>query len=75
MTTQDISAKIFEELSDLPLEQQHRVLAFARSLKSRPKGVSGASLLAFSGSVAPSDLAQMQQVIEEGCERTDHDGW
>lgn len=75
MTTQAISAKIFEELNELPLEQQHQVLAFARSLKAQPKGVKGASLLTFSDSIPRSDLIQMQQAIEKGCERIDCDDW
>ena len=75
MATQ-ITAKIFAELNELPLEQQQKVLAFARSL-NRPKGVKGASLLTFakSISISPAELAQMQEAIEEGCERIDPNEW
>lgn len=75
MATQTVTAKIFAELNELPLEQQRAVLAFARSLRSRPKGVKGASLLNFAGSVSPAELVQMQGTIEEGCERIDLDEW
>ncbi len=75
MATQNVTAQIVDELNELPLEQQREVLAFARSLISQSKGVKGASLLGFAGSISPEELAQMQQAIEEGCERIDADEW
>lgn len=75
MATQTVAAEIFAELDDLPLEQQREVLAFARSLKFQPRGVQGSSLLSFAGSISPSELTQMQEAIEEGCERIDLDEW
>lgn len=69
IATQTVTAEIFAELNDLPLEQQQKVLAFARSLKSRPKGAKGASLLTFAGSISSAELEQMQEVIEDDCER------
>ena len=75
MTTRAVTAKIVDELGDLPLEQQREVLAFARALKAQPEGVKGSSLLNFAGYISPSDLAQMQEAIEEGCERIDIDEW
>ena len=74
MATQ-ITAKIFAELNDLPLEQQQKVLAFARSLKSQPRGVKGKSLLTFAGSVSTTELTQMQEAIKDGCEHIDLDEW
>lgn len=74
MTLQDVTEKILGELNDLAPEQQREVLAFARSL-SQPKGVEGSSLLSFAGSIPSEELAQMQEAIEEGCERTDLDEW
>ena len=74
MATQTVTAKIFAELNELPLEQQQKVLAFARSL-NRPKGVKGASLLTFAKSISPAELAQMEEAIEEGCERIDPNEW
>ncbi|MDQ3458704.1 MAG: hypothetical protein M3498_05280 [Deinococcota bacterium] len=76
MKTQTIEAEIREQLNRLPLEQQHRVLEFARSLAtSQVRGVSGKALLRFAGTVDAADLTIMKQVIEEGCERIDHDEW
>ncbi len=73
MATQ-ITAKIFAELNELPLEEQQKVLAFARSL-NQPKGVKGASLLTFAGSISPAELEQMQEAVKDGCERINPDEW
>ena len=75
MTTQTVTTKIVDALHDLSLEKQREVLAFTRSLKARPAGVKGASLLSFAGSIDAAELAQMQAAIEEGCERIDADEW
>ena len=72
---QDLTTQIVDELGALPLEQQRKVLAFTRSLASRPKGVKGASLLHFAGSVPPDEPTQMQAAINNGCERIDTDEW
>lgn len=74
MTTHTLTAKISAVLGELPPEQQRQVLEFARSLKPQPRGVTGASLLSFAGSIKRDDLSQMQQAIEE-CERVDLDEW
>ena len=75
MTAETISTKIFDELNDLPLEQQRQVLAFTRSLKAHPKGVKGTSLLSFAGSISNDDLSQMKSAIQEGCEGIDPSEW
>ena len=75
MTTQSVTAEILGTLAELPPEQQREVLAFARSLKPQPRGVKGAALLGFAGSIAADDLAQMQGSIEEECGRIDADEW
>ena len=40
-----------------------------------PSGVSGASLLRFSGSIGSQDIALMQQAIQSDCEQVNHDEW
>lgn len=65
MTTRGITAQIVDELGELPLEQQREVLAFTRSLV-KPKGVTGASLLHFTGSISPGELKQIQNAINGG---------
>lgn len=73
--TNQVTTKIVDALDDLALEQQREVLAFARSLKSQPTGVSGSSLVKFAGNIPATDLTQMQAAIEEDCERIDPDEW
>lgn len=35
----------------------------------------GHGILAHAGTISPEDLRQMEQAIEEGCERVDESGW
>ena len=71
MATQAVTAKIVDELNNLAVEQQREVLAFARSLKSQPSGVEGSSLVNFAGGISATDLTQIQEAIEEGCQSID----
>jgi hypothetical protein len=71
-----LEAELHEQLSRLPIEEQRRVLAFARSLvASRIKGVPGKALLRHAGTIDDADLSSMQQAIEEACDRIDLDEW
>jgi hypothetical protein len=74
MTT--IANQIIRELDQLPPELQRRVLDFAQALAlSLPKGVPGKELLRFAGSIAPEDIAAMEQAIQAGCEKVDANEW
>lgn len=75
MASQGVTAQIVDELNSLPLDQQQKVLAFARSLIENPTGVKGSSLLDFAGTIPTEQLSQMQIAIEKGCERIDTDEW
>jgi hypothetical protein len=67
--TSAIKEKVLEQLDVLPDELQRRVLDFAQALAlSLPKGVPGANLLRFAGSIPPDDLRLMSEAIESGCE-------
>lgn len=60
----------------LLLPQQQQVLEYARSLANLPlRGVPGASLLRFAGTIEADDLELMKQAIEAGCEKVDEDEW
>ncbi len=55
MIAQTVEAEIREQLSQLPVEQQRRVLEFARSLvATRVRGVPGKTLLRFAGAINTS---------------------
>lgn len=67
---------INNQLSRLHKEQQMRVLMFARSLSEQAiHGVSGKELLHFIGSINADELKTMQKVIDNDCERINHDEW
>jgi len=71
-----IEQKISTYLNRLPIEQQHQVLEFARTLIVTPlQGVAGAELLQFAGTIDQSDLDAMTLAIHDGCERIDVDEW
>lgn len=73
-----VDATVAREISiclrQLPVQQQRRVLEFARTLAaSSLQGVGGSTLLQFAGTIDESDLDAMSQAIENGCERIDAD--
>jgi hypothetical protein len=76
MAASPVKPELLNQLSLLDVEQQQRVLEFARSLTSgTPRGVPGKDLLRFGGTIDAEDLKLMEQAIEEDCERIDPDDW
>lgn len=70
-----VKERLLEQLDALPDEMQYRVLDFAEALiLTLPKGVPGAQLLKFAGTIPESDLQLMREAIKSGCERVD-DEW
>lgn len=71
-----IQHEITSMLLQLPDSEQRRVLEFARSLKKNSqRGVRGAALLRFAGTVDDCEGEKIARAIEGGCERVDTDGW
>jgi len=71
-----IKREIIEQLDQLPIELQRRVLDFAHALViSAPRGTPGKNLLRFAGMIDEEDLNVMEKAIEEGCERIDESEW
>jgi hypothetical protein len=66
----------FEQLGSV---DQLRVVEFARSLastwNSTGPATSGEAWLKIVGTIPPNDLAVMEEVIEEDCERIDSSEW
>ena len=78
------SSHFANEFNRLTSDQQADVLAFMRQLNSRGRvrrrteaeeAERRQAILSLAGSISPEDLAIMSRVIEEDCERIDHDGW
>ena len=65
-----IEQEILERVSKLDAQQQQRVLEFVRSL-GLPQGIPADDFVAraLNLNFDPTDLEQMKQAIEDGCER------
>ncbi len=76
MVSPAIRQKLLERLDQLPLPQQRRVLDFADALvQTKPRGVPGKELAKHIGLFDEQSLREMQEAIEEHCERIDPDKW
>ena len=76
MTESVITQQLIEQVGQLPLEFQRKVLDFAQALAlALPKGVPGRSLLPFAGAIEAEDLQAMSEAIEAGCEQVDTGEW
>jgi hypothetical protein len=74
-----IQSELLSFLGQLPVDDQARVVDFARALagseKSKKVGVPGKDLLRFAGTITDEDARQMIEAIEEGCEQIDASQW
>jgi 7,8-dihydro-6-hydroxymethylpterin-pyrophosphokinase len=70
-TTIPWEQELLEAARQLDKEGQCRVLAYARALRTRPRGLSGKEALRIAREINfdPAELAVMQQAIEEEFER------
>lgn len=76
MLNATVKKEIINEVGRLGYEQQRRVLDFARALViTGPKGVPGKQLLSFAGAIPAADLKEMEQAIEDSCEKVDLNEW
>jgi hypothetical protein len=76
MAASSVKQEILDQLSLLDVEQQQRLLDYARSLTARTlRGVPGKDLLRFGGTIDAEDLKLMERAIEEDCERIDPNEW
>ena len=70
-----VKAQILSDLDQLSPEKQKRAAELVRQLVPPPKGVSGRDLLRFAGILDAESAREMEEAIEEGCERVDLDEW
>ena len=76
MVSPAIEREIREQLDRLPMEQQRKVLDFARALVlATPRGTPGREVVRFAGTIGAEDAARMNEAIEEGCEAIDPNEW
>lgn len=71
-----LTDEVTKLMKELPEDAQRRVLEYTRSLRSRPRGLSGKELVErFAGTISHEDAEEMRRAIAEDCERIDPDGW
>lgn len=75
MVDATIESELTSCLGQMPVDQQRKVLEFARTLVAPVHGVRGSELLRFAGAIEASDLEEMSRAIENGCEKVDADEW
>ena len=72
----DLRSEIMRRLEAMPLELQHRVLAYFDSLEQiQPRGEKGSALLPFVGLLDDTSAAEMSRAIEAACEVVDSSEW
>jgi hypothetical protein len=69
-----VKDEIIEHVERLDTPPQRKVLDFARRLAASA-GTPSRTLSRFQGCIDSEDLQAMSRVIQEGCEKTDSDGW
>lgn len=68
--------EIVNEIGQLDVESQRRVLDFVKALAgTRKRGIAGKQLLMFSGLIPHEDLVGMENAIAESCEKVDRNEW
>ncbi len=76
MTENTLKLEILKQLEKLNEDEQRRVLQLIQSMQERSKrGTPGKDLLSFAGSISESDLSEMEQSIEQDCEKVNTDKW
>ena len=76
MVSSNVREELLNQLGQLSLEQQHRVLEYAQKLAvPEVKGTPGKNLLRFSGTFSEEDADAISRIIESDCERVDTNEW
>ena len=72
----NIPMEIKQRVEALPLNEQQEVLKYLEQrVDGEAHGVSGRSLLQFSGTLSKEDALEMLAIIEEGCGQVDESKW
>ena len=76
MVEATIKEQILSDLEQLSPEMQVRAAQFVHGLvESAPKGIPGRDLLRFAGAIDAESIREMEEAIEDGCERIDPEAW
>jgi hypothetical protein len=76
MVEPTVKEQILNDLERLSPEMQARAAQLVHSLVSTtPRGVPGRDLLRFAGTIDAESIREMEEAIEDGCERIDPEAW
>jgi hypothetical protein len=71
----DVRDEIAKQVERLPPDMQSQVLQFVISLAASARGKNGATLRQFASSLDAVSAEQMEEAIEQECERIDASQW
>lgn len=71
MVEATVKEQILSDLEQLSPEMQVRAAQFVHGLvEPVPKGIPGRDLLCFAGAIDAESIREMEEAIEDGCERS-----
>ncbi|HYL04798.1 MAG TPA: hypothetical protein VE075_02095 [Thermoanaerobaculia bacterium] len=71
-----VKEQILNDLERLSPDMQVRAAQLVHGLVSAaPRGVAGRDLLRFAGAIDSESVREMEEAIEDGCERIDTEEW
>ena len=76
MVEATVKQQILSDLERLSPEMQARAAQLVHGLvEAAPKGIPGRDLLRFAGAIDAESIREMEEAIEDGCERVDPEVW
>jgi hypothetical protein len=76
MVEATVKEQILSDLERLSPEMQARAAQLVHGLvEVAPKGIPGRDLLRFAGAIDAESIREMEEAIEDGCERIDPEAW
>ncbi|HVT57766.1 MAG TPA: hypothetical protein VHR45_05150 [Thermoanaerobaculia bacterium] len=76
MVEATVKEQILSDLERLSPEMQVRAAQLVHGLvEAAPKGTPGRDLLRFAGAIDAESIREMEEAIEDGCERIDPEAW
>lgn len=76
MVEATVKEQILNDIEQLSPEMQARAAQLIHGLvEAGPRGISGRDLLPFAGAIDAESIREMEEAIEDGCERIDPEAW
>lgn len=75
MTSKAFESEFLKRLDLLNKEQQHKVIAYIKTLLKKSENNNQQELLQFAGSFNSKDVKEISTAIEAGCENIDSNEW